>query len=842
MVIQKCEEEMSQKVSESKKICLGFHSPDRKIRKQTYQELKNFLTNKENDFSADDLQKIFIENHIYFLNGLRDKSETVREEAIKFATYIIMERLPLNDFYLTYTFPILVERIGSVELIEESEEIRLQMLQFLDNIIEKYSNTEQLRPFLNDSVKIFCETVRDKYPSIKELSCQTIRKLSIALPRDFHMQAESLLKPVLSCFSHQRYKVRVEAIKTVGEIIMHSSYKGVDEAIVPMAEKLFDQIPIVRQTVAQEAARWMLYQRDRYSYFHKMLPLLLTGLNDEVESTRIEAHMLWEKVGLQYQQENEKDLKDKLDFLTEMPKHYPNHLKRPNLGCRVLVQRNISKIASAISNELTNWQEDIRVRCSQLLCSLALHAEEDLTFNLQNLLPAMYSAARDQDSRVVANIIQASEIIGLFVPFDTWSKIILPVIEDGPHHGHLVVMASLIKGAPIEYMAKGVFPISKLLSEDYICCSRKQKYQSELLKCVKALLEKYDKCNDDPGYHLFKIITSLMSLKDPNNAEELTIKLYEYLAKCLGFSDTEECLLKYSNELFIHINTSPKSWTVMTDNACIFLCLLEECQTAFGVNLDIISEILIKVLDNETDAELRLKTFYSLASVFENKDIIFQKAENLTSFLEKLIEEVFIPSLVWHAGSTAEAIRTMAATCLKCAFLPTQQVELFVSSDVLTAVAQKLQPLLLSLMEDASYKSRKVAIECVVLLKDICSNKNVWTNDDLIKVYPEVLKRLDDPTEKVRLCALSYIPKIFQDVPNEFTQEHFKGHREFVIDTLITHLDDDDETVQNLVLESFKTLARICSKELSWKIEAHRGLLRNQKGCDEIAKYIQTVP
>lgn len=82
-----------------------------------------------------------------------------------------------------------------------------------------------------------------------------------------------------------------------------------------MAEKLFDQIPAVRQAVAQEAAHWLLDHRDRYSYFYKMLPLVLTGLNDEVEGTRTEAHALWEKVGLQFQKENEKDLKDKLDYL-----------------------------------------------------------------------------------------------------------------------------------------------------------------------------------------------------------------------------------------------------------------------------------------------------------------------------------------------------------------------------------------------------------------------------------------------------------------------------------------------------------------------------------------------
>lgn len=79
-------------------------------------------------------------------------------------------------------------------------------------------------------------------------------------------------------------------------------------------------------------------------------------------------------------------------------------VQRPNLGCRVLVQRNISKLTKALSYELTSWQDDVRVRCSQLLCSLAVLAEDGLTQHLQDLLPAMYSAARDDDQRVVSNV------------------------------------------------------------------------------------------------------------------------------------------------------------------------------------------------------------------------------------------------------------------------------------------------------------------------------------------------------------------------------------------------------------------------------------------------------
>lgn len=56
---------------------------------------------------------------------------------------------------------------------------------------------------------------------------------------------------------------------------------------------------------------------------------------------------LWNDIGLQYMEENEEDLKKKTDFLKDIPTHYPD-VKRPNLGCRCLVQTNIGKIVPAI--------------------------------------------------------------------------------------------------------------------------------------------------------------------------------------------------------------------------------------------------------------------------------------------------------------------------------------------------------------------------------------------------------------------------------------------------------------------------------------------------------------
>lgn len=51
----------------------------------------------------------------------------------------------------------------------------------------------------------------------------------------------------------------------------------------------------------------------------------MTGLHDEIEDIRIKAAEMWDAAGRLYIEENQHDdkFKDKLDFLTEGPKHYP---------------------------------------------------------------------------------------------------------------------------------------------------------------------------------------------------------------------------------------------------------------------------------------------------------------------------------------------------------------------------------------------------------------------------------------------------------------------------------------------------------------------------------------
>lgn len=79
-------------------------------------------------------------------------------------------------------------------------------------------------------------------------------------------------------------------------------------------------------------------------------------------------------------------------------------VERPGLGCRELVVRNLGRLVPAISHDVTDWLVPTRVRASQLLSLLLLHAEDYNTQHLQPLLAALYRACTDTERDVVNNV------------------------------------------------------------------------------------------------------------------------------------------------------------------------------------------------------------------------------------------------------------------------------------------------------------------------------------------------------------------------------------------------------------------------------------------------------
>lgn len=66
--------------------------------------------------------------------------------------------------------------------------------------------------------------------------------------------------------------------------------------------------------------------------------------------------------------------------------------------------RNLGRLVPAITHDVTDWLVPTRIRTSQLLSVLLLHAEDHSTQHLQPLLATLYRACTDTEKDVVSNV------------------------------------------------------------------------------------------------------------------------------------------------------------------------------------------------------------------------------------------------------------------------------------------------------------------------------------------------------------------------------------------------------------------------------------------------------
>lgn len=79
-------------------------------------------------------------------------------------------------------------------------------------------------------------------------------------------------------------------------------------------------------------------------------------------------------------------------------------MERPNLGCRVLVNRHASKILPAVMRDMCDWVVDTRIKAAQLLKPLLLNLEDYTCQHIELLLSGLYKTSMDEEKKVVEDV------------------------------------------------------------------------------------------------------------------------------------------------------------------------------------------------------------------------------------------------------------------------------------------------------------------------------------------------------------------------------------------------------------------------------------------------------
>ncbi|XP_041504279.1 dynein assembly factor 5, axonemal isoform X2 [Microtus oregoni] len=560
---------------------------------------------------------------------------------------------------------------------EPCEELRLALVQLLRLAVDL--GGAALSPHLDDAVRALRGALLDPFAAVRRESCECAAALARATPEHFHMQSESLIGPLMQTISHQHWKVRVAVIEATGTVIQFGNGSSVDDVLSHFAQRLFDDVPQVRQAVTSVVGDWLLNLRDRYSFFHKLSPLLLSSFSDEMPEVRQTATSLWEKVGLKWQEENEADLKDKLDFASPPPPHYPEHESRPGLGCRELVFRNLSKVLPAVCHDITDWVVGTRVKAAQLLPVLLLHAEDHITQHLEIILRTLQLACNDEEKAVVSSCIRAAELIGTFVNPEVFLKLILAMLKKSPSASGLLILASVIQGCPQNILQPHLKVIATELAKEHICQgSENNRYLEHLLLCVQALLSV---CQED--------------------CRTVSLQLMEVLVTILAVSGAPGLLKK-----------------------------VQEAQ-------------------------------------------------------------------------------------------------------------ETLMPQVLATLEDDSQTTRLVS--CRIISVFLKNSGDTMEPEKFLKVYPELLKRLDDVSNDVRMAAASALLTWLKCVQNSDGKSAFQSSVQFLYRELLVHLDDPESAIQDTVLEVLKEGSVLFPDVLVRETEAVVHKHRSSAYCEQLLQHMQAM-
>ncbi|NXF29577.1 DAAF5 factor, partial [Nyctibius bracteatus] len=731
---------------------------------------------------------------------------------------------------LPVLMPALAQRLCPPQGFEPSEELRLGLVQLLSLLLQRCGAS--VTPYLTDVIRILQATLLDHYAEVRRESCRCAVACAQAMPEHFHMQSESLIKPLMQTISHQHYRVRVDVIQATGAVIQFGNGKSVDDVLSHLAQRLFDEIPKVRHAVTTVIGEWLLHLRDRYSYFHKLIPLLLGSFTDEIpENTKL-AWSYWEKIGLQWEKENKEDLKDKMDFSVS-PSHYPKGVTRPGLGCRELVSRNLSKILPGLCHDITDWVESTRIKASQLLYTLLLHAEDHITQHMELLLRTLYQACLDEESDVVKNCMKAAELIGTFVSPKVSLRLITSAFGKTPKPSCIMVLTAVIRGSPKEILQPHLTDLGNTLSQAEVCQRSEEvritgKYRTNysfrpmVLQLIFSLF--LPKCS-----HSYP---SLAHLPHPiSRCKETMSSLAE-----VQQLDSFLCLYKeHIIQLMEWVSVSCDCWTCYSPEILQLDVIATHSGPVIGEALNNFILILKTCLQPNKDPQMRLKLFTVLSQLLQKASETVNSQGLFPSYLETVIKDILAPNLQWHAGRTAAAIRTTAVSCLWALL----HCEMLSPEEILKFVEDGLMPQVIATMDEDSKISRLMACRIVGIFLKVCGRQ--FDEDKFTKTYTEVLKRLDDASCDVRVAAAHTLTNWFKCLKDSDVKSAMESHIEFLYQELLIHLDDPDQNIQNAVLEVLKEGSDLYPELLVREIEGVVHKHQTPVYCNQLLHHIQSA-
>lgn len=813
---------------DSQKICSDLESSDRRLKTTVLDELLDKCKEATNSESADKIADVFDKLYLHLLKCYEDRFESVRSKAIQVVS-AFLSSLPPTDFHLMNVVSTLAERMGKAETVEPSEEIRLLYIAQLNLMIclyEKMENVGVFRECYPLVVKILIKSIKDDYPVVQREGCSAVVTLSrLADTQEFRPFTESILLPLYTMLNHKHAQARISAIQAIARLSLHMDASGdaMRRLFNEVSPLLMDTMPLVRREVGQMGILMLMELLDRYSFFERILPLVLCCLKDESPEVLNHIYPQWLKCGIQYFNENEAELSQQ--EISDLPvENYPKDVKRPTIGCRGLVQRSL-RLLQLITRETSDWKDNVRLHALKLLYQFVLHAEAAMTAKFFEIYGDLAHACIDHVAEVNAEAAKVADLMGRLLSYDAWIDHGFDGLERNARESYMrcfyhMFTASL--GGTYEQLMR----LAKLLRCTDYSHTLKPGFQHYILKLLNTIVDKSLKINagqnelEDLYESVYVCAIKVMALssslenvgdEDVNFGQTLIEKMVKLLNTSVPKIHERWFHLALQDVINLDAALEDNAEPVMLLNGLINMCHIRATYVH-----DLIEKVKIVFQHCCDSAQVKIFSSLSLATLFWSKTMNVER-ESSTQMLSEFVSQIVEPYLTWKAGSNAEAMRSLAMATL-CALAQGAESE---SVEVLPSLA-KYMP---SLLEDRNVTTRHYAIKAVVYFREM-------SVEDLKPLAYATMQRMDDPSAGIRILAALAVgklkPKFAEtDTEKNYEKEVWDAIVKRAMDLLLLYHESPEKDMRAAVAVTLKVLAK--SHPEAWEERYQRALPMAQK-------------
>ncbi|KAI8999439.1 armadillo-type protein [Gaertneriomyces semiglobifer] len=682
--------------------------------------------------------------------------------------------------FLAYIVPTIGTRLGQKEIIEPSEELRLLLVHTLVRLVQL--SQAGFAPFVEGTVTILQRTLQDPFPDVKKESCKLVGELARHTSRAVAYHGAAIAKALVYALHHRHSNVRTAGLHALRDAIIVDA-TGLDDVLEVLFSLRFDKSQSVREQLYATFGEWMLNMPDRWSLSYKLLPVLLSGLSDDIPQIRDLCKQYMDRIGQLYETEWEDRVKDELDYVQDKA----IATGRPRVGCRYLLRDNTQKIVTKAIEGLTDWNSDVRVKAAQVLASLIYYAEDQLTGYTGAILAALYRVLAGDEEAVMKASIRVAELLGAVIDPNVYLDVVLPAIRTGgggstPYRiGCLRVLAGLVRGTSMTGFTRSHLErITEILNERDQCQNENTEVLVEVASVVTEVVNKLPRVQTRAaghteslpeahavttiedigraGYDLFVASAQLMSIPGDDSVPGSTqtrqkaTEALQCLATSYGLFGIQDVYAYHFDKVISDLAGTLPEWNKYVPHRRLFDTVITQAGFMVGQRLDMILPFFTSMVQPERDYEVRQQAFDLLLRLLQNPAQTLNYAGNLPAHTQTLLSNLILPCGVWRAGKKAALLRGKAMELLAALLVPegnSQECVGLMMRDVLEkAWETDLMNVLVGTLEDDEKTTRETSVQIL----DVLFQKRLDFKANTFKtMYVELLKRLDDAHDSLRI-------------------------------------------------------------------------------------------